>query len=108
MGFIEDKQKAQAYDKMMQQQQIANVAEVAHTAGIDDGLAAAHRKLQRDKQLGYYSDGANVTNNEVNYLKSQLGRMPDMKDVLAYRKLQELEHLGINKNENGLAAQLTR
>lgn len=111
------RQKALAYDKVqaqMQQAKHAKQLEEAHTMGIDDGLAAALRKMEQvpvppaDMSMSEYTGQEGISNEEVNTVAQVLGRMPDARDIQEYRRLQQLQKLGVDRDENGLAAQSIR
>ncbi len=113
MGYIEEIQrqkaneaKAQAFDSMQLQNKVNQIADQAHTAGIDDGLAAAMRKAEAQKQEQMYQRD---NGNDVQMIREAtqiLGRPPrDEKDIQEAYRYKQLMQMGINKNENGLASQ---
>ena len=98
MGYIEDiqrqkmnEQKAKAFDKMQLDSHITKVADEAHTVGIDDGLAAALRRLQSQRDGIVVNPQAQVSSEEVARARQMFGEGADMQDI---EKMRQLDSLG--------------
>jgi len=72
-----------AQDETMQR---AKEAEALYAKGAQDGLAALKNSIHEDLNT------ANITNEEVNTMYKQLGRMPDAKEIQELRRYRALQH----------------
>ena len=100
MGYIEEIQrqkaneaKAQAFDSMQLQNKIAQIADQAHTTGIDDGLAAAMRKTYASNDGITVDPRDRISSQEIQQAKQLFGNQIDARDIDKMRQLKSLEQI---------------